>query len=39
MDGLISNEEMIQMNYDLNTNHRLESDIAREFLQAKGLVD
>lgn len=39
MEGLISNEEMMQMNYELNTNHRLESDIAAEFLQSKGLIE
>jgi glycine betaine/choline ABC-type transport system substrate-binding protein len=39
MEGLISNEEMMQMNYELNTNHRLEKDIAAEFLQSKGLID
>ena len=38
MEGLISNEEMTQMNYELNTNHRLESEIAAEFLQAKGMI-
>ena len=39
MDGLISNEEMTQMNYELNTNHRLESEIASEFLKAKGMIE
>ncbi len=39
MDGLISNEDMTQMNYELNTNHRLESEIAAEFLKAKGMID
>ena len=39
MEGLISNEEMTQMNYELNTNHRLESEIAAEFLKAKGMID
>ncbi len=39
MDGLISNEDMTQMNYELNTNHRLESEIASEFLKAKGMID
>lgn len=38
MEGLISNEEMTQMNYELNSNHRLESEIAAEFLQAKGMI-
>lgn len=38
MEGLISNEEMTQMNYELNTNHRLESEIAAEFLQSKGMI-
>lgn len=38
MEGLISNEEMTQMNYELNTNHRLESEIAAEFLKAKGMI-
>lgn len=39
MDGLISNEEMTQMNYELNSNHRLESEIATEFLKSKGMID
>ena len=39
MESLISNEEMTQMNYELNTNHRLESEIAAEFLKAKGMID
>ena len=39
MEGLISNEEMTKMNYELNTNHRLESEIAAEFLKAKGMID
>ena len=39
MEGLISNEEMTQMNYELNTNHRLESEIATEFLKVKGMID
>lgn len=39
MEGLISNEEMTQMNYELNTNHRLESEIAAEFLKAKGMIE
>lgn len=38
MEGLISNEEMTQMNYELNSNHRLESEIAAEFLQSKGMI-
>lgn len=37
MEGLITNEEMMQMNYELNTNHRLESEIAAEFLETKGI--
>ncbi len=39
MEGLISNEEMTQMNYELNTNHRLESEIAADFLKSKGMID
>lgn len=39
MEGLISNDEMMQMNYALNTEHRLEREIAAEFLQSKGLID
>ena len=39
MEGLISNEEMTQMNYELNTNHRLESEIASDFLKSKGIID
>ena len=38
MDGLISNEEMVQMNYALNTEHQLEKDIAADFLKSKGLL-
>ena len=39
MENLINNEEMTQMNYELNTNHRLESEIASDFLRAKGMID
>lgn len=39
MEGLISNEEMTQMNYELNTNHRLESEIAADFLKSKGMIE
>lgn len=39
MEGLISNEDMVQMNYELNTNHRLESEIAAEFLKSKGMIE
>ncbi len=39
MDGLISNEEMVQMNYELNTEHRLEKEIAADFLRSKGLLE
>lgn len=38
MEGLISNEEMLQMNYELNTNHRDPAEIAAEFLAAKGIL-
>jgi len=38
MNGLISADEMMQMNYELNTNHKLEKDIAADFLQSKGIL-
>lgn len=38
MDGLITNEEMISMNYQMNDQHISERDIATEFLKNKGLI-
>lgn len=38
LDGAISNEEMAQMNYQLEIEHRDEADIAREFLLEKGII-
>ena len=38
MDGLISDEEMAEMNYEIEIENRDEADIAREFLEEKGLL-
>ena len=34
----ISDEEMIMMNYEVEENKKSESDVAREFLNRKGLI-
>ncbi len=39
MDGIITNEEMSKMNYDLEVNNRDEPDVAMEFLKSKGLIN
>lgn len=39
MDGIITNEEMSKMNYDLEVNNRDEHDVAMEFLRSKGLIN
>lgn len=39
MDGIITNEEMSKMNYDLEVNSRDEHDVAMEFLKSKGLIN
>ncbi|WP_270506580.1 glycine betaine ABC transporter substrate-binding protein [Eubacterium limosum] len=39
MDGIITNEEMSKMNYDLEVNNRDEHDVAMEFLKSKGLIN
>lgn len=38
MNGLISQTEMQQMNYEVEVNGREDVDVAREFLQSKGLI-
>lgn len=38
LSGLITEEEMIDMNYEVDVNERLASDVAREFLEEKGLI-
>lgn len=38
LSGLISEEEMIDMNYEVDVNGEMASDIAREFLVEKGLI-
>lgn len=39
MNGLISEEEMQQMNYEVEVNGKEDVQVAREFLQRKGLVN
>lgn len=39
MDGIITNEEMSKMDYDLEVNNRDEHDVAMEFLKSKGLIN
>lgn len=38
-DGLISEKEMAQLNYEVETNGRDEQEVAREFLISKGLLE
>ena len=38
LNGIISNEEMLQMNYEVENNNRDEQDVAVEFLQKEGLL-
>lgn len=38
MDGLITESEMQQMNYEVEVNGREDSEVAREFLKGKGLL-
>ncbi len=38
MNGLITEDEMQQMNYEVEVNGREDVDVAREFLQSKGLI-
>lgn len=37
MNGLISEEEMQQMNYEVEVEGREDKEVAREFLENKGL--
>ncbi len=39
MNGLISEGEMQQMNYEVEVNGREDKEVARQFLESKGLVD
>ncbi len=38
MEGLINEQEMTQMNYEVDINGRNELDVATEFLQGKGML-
>ena len=38
MNGLISESEMQQMNYEVEVDGREDKDVAREFLEKKGLL-
>lgn len=38
MNGLISEEEMQQMNYEVEVNGKEDAEVAREFLRGKGLI-
>ena len=38
LNGLISEDEMQQMNYEVEVNEREDKEVAREFLEAKGLL-
>ncbi len=38
MDQLITNEEMAKMNYQVESEKRNEQEVAREFLQSKGVI-
>ncbi|MGL4570770.1 MAG: ABC transporter permease/substrate-binding protein [Clostridium sp.] len=39
LEGKISEEDIIKMNYEVEVNKRDDKDIAREFLNNKGLID
>lgn len=39
MNGLITEDEMQQMNYEVEVNGREDREVAREFLEKKGLLD
>ncbi|MFA9398163.1 MAG: glycine betaine ABC transporter substrate-binding protein [Clostridiaceae bacterium] len=39
LDGLISNEEMMQMNYNVDELHMDHKEVATKFLESKGLLD
>lgn len=39
MNGLISEEEMQQMNYEVEVNGKEDKEVARQFLEEKGLLD
>lgn len=39
LEGLISDEAMGQMNYEVEVNNRSANDVAREFLIAQGLIE
>lgn len=39
LEGEISNEEMIEMNYRVDADGEKPADVAKEFLQSKGLLD
>ena len=38
LDGLITEAEMQQMNYEVEVNGKEDAQVAREFLKAKGLI-
>ena len=38
MDGILTNDEMASLNYQVEVNKKDEADVAREFLQSKGLL-
>ena len=39
MDGLISNEDMSRLNYEVEEEKKSEQEVAREFLIEKGLLE
>lgn len=39
LNGLISEEEMQQMNYEVEVNGKEDKEVAREFLESKGLLE
>lgn len=39
LNGLISEEEMQQMNYEVEVNGKEDKEVARQFLEEKGLIN
>ena len=39
LNGLISEEEMQQMNYEVEVNGKEDKEVAKQFLEEKGLLD
>jgi len=38
LGNIFTNEDMIELSYQVDINHRRAADVAREYLQKKGLI-